>query len=286
MKDGDWQEWLPEHAGEFLFVPRDSDDKYRRGVVGLVTGSVSYPGAALLGTAAAARSGVGMVRYIGPSALGNMVLLRRPEVVLGAGRVQAWVLGSGIPEDRNSTQRDRIVTALREGVPVVVDAGAIPFALPLVDRKAPKPYIFTPHAGELAAMLGKLGYRTTREAIEADPGEHAIVTAQLVGATVLVKGKNTHIANENGTAIIVRDAPSVLATAGTGDVLAGLIGGLLATASTHLDMTRPDNLVMVAATGALVHARAAALASNNGAPIVADDLVGRIPDVIREFTSR
>lgn len=282
---GAWQDWLPEYAAEFLFSPRNDDDKYRRGVVGLVTGSPAYQGAALLGTAAAARSGAGMVRYVGPPALSNLVLLRRPEIVLGMGRVQAWVLGSGVPADKNSSQREHVRAALGENLPTVVDAGAISDALPFVGRTTSKPFIFTPHASELASMLKELGFPTSRQAIEANPGGHAIVTAQLVGATVLLKGKDTCVANQNGTALVVRSLPSVLATAGTGDVLAGLIGGLLAIASSRMDLTHPDNLAMIAATGAYIHGRAATLASQ-GRPIVADDISDHIPAAIAELIAR
>lgn len=282
---GSWQEWLPEYAAEFVFPAREKDDKYRRGVVGLVTGSTMFPGAALLGTAAAARTGVGMVRYVGPPALSNMVIMRRPEIVLGSGQVQAWVLGSGVPRSGRSTQRDNIVAALGEKLPTVVDAGAIRDAASLVGKDAPAPFIFTPHAGELSDLLTVLGYPTSRDAVESDPGGYAIVTAQLVNATVLLKGRNTYVANENGTSLVVPRLPSVLATAGTGDVLSGIIGGLLAVASGRIDVRHPEALAMIAATGAYVHARAAALASG-GAPIVADDIADRVPAVLAELMAR
>lgn len=283
---GAWQRWLPEYAAEFVFAPRAEDDKYRRGVVGLVTGSPSYPGAALLGTAAAARSGAGMVRYVGPPATSSMVLLRRPEIVLGTGRVQSWVVGSGVPADRVGSQRDRIEAALDAEVPTVVDAGAIPVALRRVSRTDSRSYVFTPHTGELSGILASLGYPTPRETIESDPGGYAIVTAQLISSTVVLKGKNTFIANENGTALVVPDLPSVLATAGTGDVLAGVIGGLLAVASARIDLSRPDHLAMVAATGVFVHQQAAALASVDGGPIVAGDLVAHLPAAIGRLMRR
>ena len=281
-----WQEWLPQYAAEFVFSPRRDDDKYRRGVVGLVTGSTQYPGAALLGTSAAVRSGVGMVRYVGPPATGSMVLLRRPEVVLGRGRVSAWVLGSGVPTDKETTQQQNIDAALDDGVPVVVDAGAIPRAAKRTNRFEPHPYIFTPHAGELAAMLTTIGYPTSRRSVEADPRGYALVSAQLVSATVLLKGKVTVIANQDGTALTVSSAPAVLATAGTGDVLAALLGGLLATATLRIDTDRPDNLAMLAATAAYIHGRAASRASKDGAPIAADDLATHIPAVIAEILAR
>ena len=276
---GSWQEWVPSFAAEFVFAPRESDDKYRRGVVGMVTGSVPYPGAALLGTGAAARTGVGMVRYQGPPVVTNMVLLRRPEVVPAPGRVQAWVLGSGVPE--KSSQHENIRAALAEGVPAVVDAGAL---LDAVDPRGSKtrPLVFTPHAGEVVRLLAALGYRTSREDVEKHLGSSASILAQLLRATVLVKGNTTHITNPHGMALRVSNLPPVLATAGSGDVLAGIMGGLLTTAAVRVDMTDQDNLTMLAATAALVHGRAAALASNGG-PIVADDIVAQVPQAIAEL---
>src|SRR5918993_3549276 len=87
--------WTGEDAARALRKPTASDDKYSRGVVGLRTGSEAYPGAAVLGVEAAARTGVGMIRYLGPPAPSSLVLQRRPETVTADGRVQAWVIGSG-----------------------------------------------------------------------------------------------------------------------------------------------------------------------------------------------
>src|SRR6185312_9288269 len=85
----------PGQAARWIAVPGPGDDKYARGVVGFVTGSAPYPGAAVLGVEAAARTGVGMIRYLGPGRATRLVLQRRPEAVTVDGRVQAWVLGSG-----------------------------------------------------------------------------------------------------------------------------------------------------------------------------------------------
>lgn len=252
----------------------------------MVTGSVSYPGAALLGTAAAARTGVGMVRYVGPRAVTSMVILRHPEIVAGTGRVQAWVVGSGVPAGKTDSQRGSIAEAFASGEPIVVDAGAIPDALAVthLDLNESHPFIFTPHAGELAALLTELGYPTRRDNVEQDPGEYASVTAGLLGATVLVKGARTFIANETGSFLVVPGGPAWLATAGTGDVLAGVIGGLVATASARLGEVDSDARAGIAATGVFVHAEAGRRASAaTGGPIVASDLLDQIPRVIADL---
>ncbi|MFT4214794.1 MAG: NAD(P)H-hydrate dehydratase, partial [Microbacterium sp.] len=115
------REWTLAEAAAALRAPTAADDKYARGVVGLRTGSDLYPGAAVLGVEAAWRTGVGMVRYLGPAR--DLVLARRPETVTVPGRVQAWVIGSGTAE-RAAQERAALEELLAGSVPVVVDAGA------------------------------------------------------------------------------------------------------------------------------------------------------------------
>ena len=83
--------WQAEDARGWIAVPTEQDDKYSRGVLGMVTGSARYPGAAVLGAEAAARTGVGMIRYLGAQQAAQEVLRRRPEIVSAPGRVQAWL---------------------------------------------------------------------------------------------------------------------------------------------------------------------------------------------------
>src|SRR4051812_35586710 len=138
-------------AGEWIAVPGPDDDKYSRGVVGFVTGSARYPGAAVLGVEAALRTGVGMVRYLGPGRPTRLVLQRRPEAVTAEGRVQAWVLGSGWDTSRKIDELTKMVLepALETAVPTVLDAGALPRW-----REFGGPLVLTPHAGELGQLLG------------------------------------------------------------------------------------------------------------------------------------
>ena len=89
-------EWTADDAARHIAIPGEHDDKYSRGVLGLITGSEQYPGAAVLGVEAALHTGVGMVRYLGPARATELVLQRRPEAVTANGRVEAWVLGSGM----------------------------------------------------------------------------------------------------------------------------------------------------------------------------------------------
>ena len=149
----------PDDVAALLPRPAPDAQKYTRGVVGVRAGSTQYPGAALLSVAGAATGLCGMVRYVGPAPVADRVREAHPEVV-GAGRVQAWVVGSGGGEHAG----DELAAALADGVPVVVDADALAH----VDGPLPVPAILTPHAGELAAMLD-----ADRADIEARPLAHA-----------------------------------------------------------------------------------------------------------------
>ncbi|WP_246036683.1 bifunctional ADP-dependent NAD(P)H-hydrate dehydratase/NAD(P)H-hydrate epimerase [Cellulomonas telluris] len=257
-------------------VPGGTAQKYSRGVLGVVAGSAAYPGAAVLSVSGALAAGVGMVRYQGDAAA--QVLAAHPEVVVGTGRVQAWVLGSGVAPD-DEAQRDRVRDALahavEHGEPAVVDAGA----LDLLPDRVPAHVVLTPHAGELATLLRALGDDVSRTDVEAAPLTHARRAHELTGATVLLKGGVTVVVGPYGTVYAQADAPAWLATAGAGDVLGGVLGAVLAGRSADAleDPTLPAAL---AALAALVHGRAAHEA-NPGGPVAASDVAAAVPAVVR-----
>ncbi|WP_432542755.1 bifunctional ADP-dependent NAD(P)H-hydrate dehydratase/NAD(P)H-hydrate epimerase [Kineococcus sp. SYSU DK002] len=236
---------------------RPADDKYSRGVVGVVAGGPDYTGAAVLAVEAAVRAGAGMVRYLGPDHPTELVRQRRPEAVAGPGRVQAWVLGPGVSPD-DPEQQARVRDALASGEPAVVDAGAL---AGLPDALGPQ-HVLTPHAGELARLLG-----VDRAAVEADPLTFARRAHERTGATVLVKGTVTTVVGDR--VLTAAAAPAWLSTAGAGDVLAGILGAALA--------SRPgDDPAVVAADAAVLHGRAAELASAGG-PLAALDVADAVP---------
>lgn len=253
-------------------VPGPRDHKYTRGVVGVLAGSAAYPGAAVLCVEAAARAGAGMVRYLGPAA--GAVLARRPEAVARAGRVQAWVLGPGTTAEEAEALRVRLAEARAERLPVVLDAGALA-ALP-AEPLGPE-VVLTPHAGELAALLGARGVQVTREQVEGEPLRWARAAHEVTGATVLLKGAVTTVVGPGGV-LAQSEAPAWLATAGAGDVLAGVLGTLLAARSAELaeDLDLPARLAAVAASACGLAARAASA----GGPLVAGDVAARVPAVV------
>ncbi len=269
--------WRAADAAAWCTPPRADDDKYRRGVLGFLTGSAAYPGAAVIGVDAALRTGVGMVRWLGPDRVGRLVLERRPEAVLGDGRAQAWVAGSGI-DAADAESLAPIRTALAEGARLVLDAGALALA-----GDAFGPTVLTPHAGELAGLLG-----IDRLGIEAEPADCARRLADETGGVVLLKGPTT-IVTDGSRVVTVAEATPWLATAGAGDALAGILGALLATrAARDPESITEDALVSIGASAAFLHGRAARLAAqcrpdgSGGGPFTILELNARIPDAIRE----
>lgn len=277
-------------------VPGPTDHKYTRGVVGVVAGTPTFPGAAVLVADAAVRTGPGMVRYRGPDDVTRAVLAARPEVVPAAGRVQSWVLGPGVPpvpgpdEDPvdDGGQHERVRHALAaatgelapdvvgERVPAVVDAGA----LSLLPDRCPPSVVLTPHAGELATLLRAHGDDVTREDVEAEPLRWARRAHEATGATVLLKGSATVVVGPDG-AWSQADAPPWLATAGAGDVLAGILGTVLAAHAARV-VREPGLAAELAAVAAVVHGLAAERA-NPGGPVAALDVAEAVPAVVAEL---
>ncbi|GAA3805225.1 bifunctional ADP-dependent NAD(P)H-hydrate dehydratase/NAD(P)H-hydrate epimerase [Cellulomonas soli] len=285
----------PEDVAALWPVPDRHSHKYARGVLGVVAGTPRYPGAAVLCAGAAVLAGVGMVRFVPDAPTGRVdpgdelpphgdggplaaaVLAARPEVVVGQGRVQAWVLGPGVdPHDhaRRRTLTDALDAAVSDGLPAVVDAGALDQLPPRVGPQV----VLTPHAGELARLLRARGEPVERAQVEAEPLRHARRAHELTGATVLLKGPTTVVVGAGGAVYAQADGPAWLATAGSGDVLAGILGALLAGRSQEV-ADDPGLVAALAAAAALVHGRAAHLA-NPGGPVTASAVAEALPATV------
>ncbi|USC47589.1 NAD(P)H-hydrate dehydratase [Streptomyces filamentosus] len=253
-----------------LPVPGAESDKYRRGVVGVVAGSERYPGAAVLAVAGALRGGAGAVRYVGPGA--DAVIARFPEALVHAGppskagRVQAWVVGPGLGDGRAAEAA--VADVLAADVPVLVDADGLRLLDAETVRTRTAPTVLTPHAGEAAALLG-----TAREEVESGRLTAVRELAARYRATVLLKGSTTLIAEARDTPVRVNPTGTAyLATAGSGDVLSGLTGSLLAAGLAPRD---------AASVGAYLHGLAARHGSD-GAPVSAQDVADGIPAAWRD----
>ena len=248
-------------VADLLPVPDPDSHKYTRGVVGVRAGSGRYPGAGALCVSGASCGLAGMVRY-DPSAdsgqsAASLVLQRHPEVVGGTGKVQAWVVGSGGGEGAEAA----LVSSLEDGVPLVVDADGLRH----IGGPLSVPALLTPHAGELARMLG-----VEREAVEAEQLRHAREAASRFSAVVLLKGRHTLVASPDGRVAVTTVGPAWLATAGSGDVLAGLCGALLAAGLDPFE---------AGSAGSWLHGAAGELASGKGS-LTAPDVAAAIPVVV------
>ncbi|MBE7324928.1 NAD(P)H-hydrate dehydratase [Nocardioides sp. Y6] len=262
LPDADVEALEAADVATLLPVPGRASHKYTRGVVGVRAGSRAYPGAALLCVAGAASGMAGMVRYVGPDEVDSRVRQRFPEVV-GAGRVQAWAVGSGGDDEAAAA----LAAALGDDVPVVVDADALRH---LHHRRGPSGLVLTPHAGELAALLGE-----PRGEVEGAPLRHARDAARRWGAVVLLKGPRTLVADPGGRVRVNSTGTPWLATAGAGDVLTGLVGALLASGLDPFD---------AASVGAWLHGAAASRAGRGG-PLVASDVAHALPEIVGALAS-
>ncbi len=247
-------------------VPGPTDDKYTQGVTGVAAGSATYPGAAVLATGAAVLATSGMVRFAGTAA--DPVRARWPEVVAtddvgAAGRTQSWAVGPGIGTDEGG--RALLAAVLDREVPLCVDADGVTLLGRHGDLRAAvagRPVVITPHDREFARVAGEVGVDRVAAARRA---------AAALGVTVLLKGNATVVADPDGRTLVHPSTTSWAATAGSGDVLTGMLGALLAAGLEPW---------WAAGCAAHVHARAAALAAD-GAPAPASAIQGEIPAAIR-----
>jgi len=241
-------------------LPKPSADahKYLRGVLGVAAGSEQYTGAGVLVVSAAMATGLaGMVRYEGASA--PLIRAAHPEVVIGPGQVQAWVVGSGLGRGLAS----QVSSVLAERLPTVVDADGLRH----LSTQAKAPRVLTPHAGELADML-----EVPRAQVEGCMLESAREAARRWDSVVLLKGARSVVATPEGRVRVNTTGVPWLATAGAGDVLSGVIGALLAAGLDGFD---------AASAGAWLHGAAAAHASRGG-PVAAMDVVAALPSAVRQ----
>jgi len=248
--------------------PGPGDDKYTRGVLGIIAGGENYTGAALLAVTAAVCSGSGMVRYVGLAP--EQIRARYPEVIVHSDarphevRVQAWVVGPGLGTD--DTAMALLSDVLRTDLPVIIDADAITLVArsPGLVRGRSAPTVLTPHDREFARIAGEPS---------ADRLASVRRAAHDLGATVLLKGNATVIAGPDGVAYVNATGTPWLGTAGSGDVLTGLLGSLLASG-----LAAP----LAAAAASYVHGVAGQRAAADGPP-TATDLLGELRGAMRSI---
>ncbi|HEX4015380.1 MAG TPA: NAD(P)H-hydrate dehydratase [Frankiaceae bacterium] len=269
-------------VGRLLPGPGSESSKYTRGVLGITAGSDAYPGAAVLCTGGARRGGAGYLRFAGTSHPAELIRQHFPDVVatevahgdaravLGAGRVQAWVVGPGLGTDDAAAAV--VEAVLGSDVPVLVDADGLTIVARhpewLHDRFGRGHLtLLTPHEGEFARLVGGDPADVKQRLAENRLDTVRRLSGRLP-ATILLKGSTTLVvdptaARVNGTGV------GWLASAGTGDVLSGIAGGLLASGLSTFD---------AGSVAAWLHGMAAQIAtSTNGPPLVAFDLLDALP---------
>ncbi|MDO5681672.1 MAG: NAD(P)H-hydrate dehydratase [Propionibacteriaceae bacterium] len=254
-------QWEATDVAAVWPFPTATDDKYARGVVGLDAGSADYPGAGLLALSGAVHAGAGMVRFLGPVELRATVIAQFPNVVHGRGRCQAYLCGPGWgPGDHLA---DRLDSRLADGLPTVIDADALVY----LPKNLGEDTLLTPHAGELARLLG-----VERTAVEAGPIGHVRRAADETGATVLLKGATQYVATPGESCVDVPvQGPAWTGQAGSGDTLAGICATLLAAG---LD----------ARTAAVAAASVQAItARSHPGPHPPQEIARRLPDTIAEL---
>ena len=266
----------PDFLTDWVRAPGARDHKYSRGVVGFATGSATYPGAALIGIEAALRTGVGMVRYFGPAEVASMVVMSHPEVVVAPGTVDACVVGSGLPTPLETPDRDRMGALLALSPLAIVDAGGLDLFSSLDSFP---PSILTPHTKELEKL-----YTQVCGGVARDDATRSAEVAATLGVTVVAKGSLTTITSPGGAVWELPVATPWLATAGTGDALAGILGALAA-ANRDIVSATPEAVPELAVAGALLHNLAAQKAShrNGGGPITVGDLCSALPGAVGRY---
>jgi hydroxyethylthiazole kinase-like uncharacterized protein yjeF len=264
-------------AASWLPRPGRTAHKFSRGVVGVASGSPEYPGAAVLSTGGARAGVAGFIRYAGRAS--SNVSAAWPDVVCSqsvgqAGRVQCWVAGPGLGTD--SEARAELAAILDVDVPIVLDADALTLLsqdarLAEQCRSRRAATILTPHLGEFARLAGR--------ELDSDRLSHIALVSADLRAIVLLKGATTLIVAPDGPAYAVDSGPPELGTAGSGDVLAGLMGSILA-AHEAVGQLQPRDAAQIAAVAAYVHGLAGQMAIAGGGTIAATHVIEHLPAAI------
>lgn len=274
--------------------------KYQRGVLGLIAGSDLYPGAAQLTAKAAVSCGVGMLRTHVPESIQPLVAVSVPESVplddqqikeaLSSSRrqihgkgakISAWAIGPGL--DGRTPPTGVIAEVFASRQPAVIDASGLE-VVPTGPSEQPR--VLTPHAKELQMLLSRAGVKVSPDEIAQDPFRWTRWAALAYNAVVLLKGPTNYIVAPNGSSLIVTPSAPGLATAGSGDVLTGILGYLLSDSSitgTHGVRTVPNARIMeLTACAAVIHGQVGQAAAEEG-PVSASALIEHLPKVMKRF---
>ncbi|WP_313812786.1 NAD(P)H-hydrate dehydratase [Glutamicibacter sp.] len=274
--------------------------KYQRGVLGLIAGSSLYPGAAQLTARAAVNCGVGLLRTHVPEEIAPLVAVAAPETVplddeqireaLSSARrylhgrgakISAWAIGPGL--DSRTPPTGIIADVFTSRQPAVIDASGLEL---VPTGPSEQPRVLTPHAKELRMLLRRAGVSVTTDEIATDPVRWTRWAALAYNAVVLLKGPTSYIVAPNGNSLVVCHAAAQLATAGSGDVLTGILGYLLSdsslTGASGLQTVSNIRMMELTACAAVIHGYLGRVTAQEGT-VSASRLIDRLPSVMKEF---
>ena len=274
--------------------------KYQRGVLGLIAGSDLYPGAAQLTAKAAVACGVGLLRTHVPESIQPLMAVAVPESVPlddeqikealsfsrrqihGKGaKIKAWAIGPGL--DGRTPPTGAIADVFASPQPAVIDASGLD-VVPAGPSEQPR--VLTPHAKELRMLLGRAGVKITPDELSQDPIRWTRWAALAYNAVVLLKGPTSYIVAPNGDSLMVSHSAPELATAGSGDVLTGILGYMLSDSSltgTEGLRTVPNRRMMeLTACAAYIHGHLGRVTAANGT-VNASRLIDNLPAVMKQY---
>lgn len=290
------ERYAPATLAGLVPTPARDANKYSRGKLVAVVGSARYPGAAVLSSVAASRMGAGYTEVYSDDAARPALVAAAPSLVVRPldaldpallpqsrpGKPCAVLMGCGFDGADVSVPRVVGEVLMHAACPVVVDGGALAalageeaFDVLAARQKAGRATVLTPHGGEAARLVEALGAEAHAAWRVADAPRQAVAIARIAHATVLLKGPVSHVSDGERVAVMDEGGPA-LSKAGTGDVLAGMVGALLAQGLHAFDAC------MLAAT---LHARAAAAAVERLTEVCvcAEDLPRFFPEALRSL---
>lgn len=263
-------------------TPGAHSDKYSGGVVALAAGSDTYPGAGILCATAAVRATPSMVRFIDDNTITSLLpeLVCHPDVP-SSGRAQAWVVGPGRGTDSAAATELRKVLA--QGLPTILDADALTLLARNTSLRrtvAEHPLtILTPHEGEFTRL-----YKATfSTAPSAAWGEALRELAEELNSIILLKGRLTRVTAPGQPIYSFNAGHSFAATPGSGDVLSGVLGAVIAQLSAATSSPSPAEIITEVLHAGAIHAHAAAIAAETPdgfAPCSASQIAAAIPQAI------
>lgn len=262
--------WMaePQDLRDVFGTPAWDAQKYSQGVLSVVAGSQQYPGAAVLVARAGLATGIGYLHFVAAPTdpVAQLVLQAEPQVVAAPTipeKTSAIVLGPGLGDHAGQQVETSLARAAALHVPILIDASALDHLTPQHFLAHGPTSILTPHGGELARLIRRMAPELQSDS----PVDQAAQLARRFGTWVVLKGATSYVFSPHGARSVHPATAPELATAGTGDTLAGILGAGLARYTADGGGTEHD-LLRVLTAGVRLHALAGELAAADGGVVV------------------